>query len=281
MTILKPSDQYRFSLFGALDVAADTQVIRVEPLGDTSRIGAPPDLGASVVLENLDAGTQIPLADSFELVSGGAARVHNAWTTDSILPGTDYRVSVRVDGSVVTTATTTTPTHPPTLKYDPDSTKDKPFLLPCELTFGGKPIQAENTFSFRVTNLDALAAVQVRYPVKLGGQRGVSNLQFDHYDDVTYRPKIKLYRVSVFYGRDIVNLNDEQTLTDRCPSQAEFAKPYAVATVAAGGPDWPDWRGASLENLARPDTFSNVQGGHGFVGGIYSDTLRVPIRPRE
>ena len=278
VTVLQPSDQYRFSLFGTLDVAADTQVVRVEPLGDTTRIGAPPDLGASVVLQNLDAGTQVTLDESFEVVSGGIARVHNVRTTDSILPGTTYRLSVQVDGEPVTTATTTTPAQAPTLKHEPDSTDDKPFLLPCALNLQGEPVPPENTFSLRALGLENLAAVKVRYPVKLDGERVASFTQFNHYDDAAYNAKSEFYRVSVFYGRDLLTLNER----DRgCPSRSGFAKPYAIVTVVAGGPDWPDWRGVSLDDLARPDTFSNVEGGHGFVGGIYSDTIRVSIRPRN
>jgi hypothetical protein len=38
--VLNPSDQYQFSLFGTLNVAADGRVVRVDPLGDTSRVGS-------------------------------------------------------------------------------------------------------------------------------------------------------------------------------------------------------------------------------------------------
>ena len=278
VTVLNPSEQYRFTLFGTLDVAADTQVIRVEPLGDPSPLGAPPDLDASVVLENLDDGTQVALDDSFETVSGGIAQVHNFRTADSIHPGTEYRVAVRVDGNAVTTVTTTTPAQPPTLEHKPDSTSDEPFLLPCELNFQGEPLPAENTFSLRALGLDALAAVKVRYPVTFEGQRAESYTEFDHYEDVSYRPQSGLYQISAFYARDLIMLNEQD---EGCPSPSDFREPYAVVTVVAGGSDWPEWRGASLNELARPDTFSNVQGGHGFVGGVYSDTIRVHIRPRN
>lgn len=32
VTVVNPSDQYHYSLFGALNVAADTQVVRVDPI---------------------------------------------------------------------------------------------------------------------------------------------------------------------------------------------------------------------------------------------------------
>jgi len=278
VAVLSPSDQYQFSLFGTLDVAADTQVIRVEPLGDSTRVGAPPSLGASVVLTNLDTGVEVALEDSFEVVSGGLAQVHNVRMTDSIRPGTTYRVAVRVDGNAVTTATTTTPTQPPILRHEPDSTDDNPFLLPCEVNFQGDPQPKNNTFTLRAFGLESLAAAEVRYPVDLPEDRAASLTQFDHYEDVTYRPQPGYHLVSVFYARDLFTLNEQNR---GCPARSDFAKPYAVVTVVAGGPDWPEWRGASLNEIARPDTFSNVRGGHGFVGGIYTDTIRVPIRQRD
>jgi len=277
VTVLQPSDKYRFSLFGTLDVAADTQVIRVEPLGDSTRIGAAPSLDARVVLKNTDTGTQVTLDDSFEVVSGGIAQVHNVRTTDSIRPGTTYRVSVRVNGEAVTTATTTTPPQAPILEHEPDTSADKPFLLPCEFNFQNEIIPAENTFTLRASGLDAVAALKVRYPVELDRERVASFTQFDHYEDVAYRPKPDHYRASIFYGRDLRMLNEQE---QGCLSRMDFVAPYAVVTAVAGGPGWPEWRGVSLDELARPDTFSNVEGGHGFVGGVYSDTIQIPIRSR-
>ncbi len=278
VTVVNPSDQYRFSLFGTLSVTADTQVIRVEPLGDTTRIGAQPDLDATVVLENLDAGTQVSLNGSFESVSGGIARVHNFKTTHPIQPGTTYRVSVRVGEETVTTATTTTPAQPPTLEHEPDSGNDKPFFLPCSFNFRGALVESENTFTLRASNVEAVAAVKVLYPVDVPGQSLQGLIPFDHYDDVEYREGRELYRISVFYGRDLSSLIGRG---QGCPSRSQFEQPYALVEVTAGGPDWPDWRGASINEIARPDTFTNVQGGHGFVGSIYSDTIHVPIQQRE
>ena len=276
--VLNPSEKYQFSLFGTLRVTADTQVIRVEPIGDSTRIGAPPTLRASVVLENLDTGREIMLQDSFETVSGGIAQVHNVRTTEPVQPGTNYRVAVRVKGTAVTTATTATPEAPPILQHEPDSTDDAPFLLPCAFDFQGEPEAQENTFSLRILGVENVAAATVRYRIEPPGQRVASSTQFDHYADAVYRPQKDLYRLSVFYAWDLLSLFEQ---TDGCPPREAFSVPQAVVRVTAGGPDWPDWRGASLDALARPDTFSNVTGGHGFVGGVYADTIHIPVQRRE
>ena len=222
VTVLNPSDQYRFSLFGTLSVTADTQVIRVEPLGDTTRIGARKDLDATVVLENLDAGTQVALNDSYESVSGGIAQVHNFKTTYSIQPGTTYRVSVRVGEEAVTTATTTTPAQPPTLEHEPGSTRDEPFLLPCSFNFRGELEEPENTFTLRASDLGAVAAVKVLYPVEPPDQSSQPYSWFDHYADVEYRQEEDLYRISVFYGRDLGFMTEQG---QGCPLRSQFIHP--------------------------------------------------------
>lgn len=276
--VLNPSEDLQYSLFGVLNVAADTQIVRVEPLGDTTRLGAPRELEANVVLENLDMGTRISLQDSYDTVSGGIAQVHNFSTTHPIEPGTSYRVVVLEDGSPVTTATTTTPGQPPTLRHNPEVSDDEPFRLPCELNNQGYPTERRNTFSFRVLDVQNIAAVKVRYAVKRPSLDTVVVRAFDNLDAAKYDAEREFYRVPVFYGEDLQALA-QQTLG--CISFSQFAEPYASVAVTAGGPDWPDWRGASLDELARPDTFSNVEGGHGFVGGVYTDTIRIPVEARE
>lgn len=276
--VVNPSEQYQYSLFGVLNVAADTQVVRVEPLGDTTQIGAPRDIPATVFLENLDTGTRVQLRDSFDAVGGGIAQVHNFWTTHTIQPGTTYRVVVEEEGSPITTATTTTPAQSPTLLHNPQATDDKPFYLPCELDGDNNPIERLNTFSLRVRNVEEIASVRVRYAVASEAVEDSIVHVFDHLDEVSHEEDRRRFRVSVFYGSDLLALSQTP---NACVGRSDLAWPYASVVVGAGGADWPEWQGASLDELARPDTFSNVEGGHGFVGGVYTDTIRVPVRSRN
>lgn len=279
VTVLNPDPDYQFSLFGTLQVTADTQVVRVEPLGDSTQVGAPASLNARIVLKNLDAGTQVALRDSFGTV-GNVAPVHNAWTPHTIEPGTTYRVEVQVDGQAVTTATTTTPAQAPRLRHAPATTRDRPFELPCRFSARGTPVELANTFDLRVRGVDAVAAAEVRYPLSRPPAR---RPWLDHYERVEEEPEENRFRVSVFYADDLLFLTRPDAGGDmnQCPAPNQFTAPRAVVRVTAGGPDWPDWQGASLNALARPDTFSNVTGGHGFVGGVYADTIHIPIQGRE
>lgn len=278
--VLTPSDQYRYSLFGALNVAADTQVIRVEPLGDTTQIGAPPTLDATVLLENLDTGEQVSLRDSLTTIGVRDAQVHNLWTTAPIRPSTTYRVLVQEDGETVTTATTTTPARAPTLSREGD------LLLPCLFPdTPGEERRAPNTFVVAAQDVDRIAVADVIYPITYSSDSGPVRTRNDysHYDTVQ-RVGASSFRIPVFYREDLANLNPDPPPgpSRECAGFEEFTHPYALMAVASGGPDWPaDWRGVPFDRVASPDSFSNVQGGHGYVAGIYSDTIRVPLKLRE
>ena len=276
--VLQPSDEFQFSLFGTLDVARDTQIVRVEPLGDTTRIGAPAEIDARVVLENVDTGTRVAMQDSFATVGGGIGRVHNFWTTHPIRPGTSYRILVEQEGTAVATATTTTPEQPPELIHEPNSTRDRAFKLPCRLNNQGRPLEGPNTFSFRIFETSSVAAVKILYTVERSPRTPPETSRINWLDGARRREEAPGFRVSVFYGKDLANLNREGV---GCISRSQLAHPFASAAVTAGGPDWPDWQEASLDEIARPDTFSNVSGGHGFVGGVYTDTVRIPVEVRE
>jgi hypothetical protein len=282
VNVLKPSDQFQFSMFGVLDVAADTQVIRIEPLGDSTQIGAPRELDATVVLENLDNGEQIPLQDSVTTFGTRPTLVHNLWTTHPIQPATSYRVAVQRNGEPVTTATTTTPSQPPNLTHT--AFPDTALTLPCVFPVNpNNQREAANTFTVTAQDIDRIASAKVIYPIPGEPDLGPAPDAFDHLKGV--EKDEDLFKISVFYRPDLVDVNPNQPppprMQDECASRQDFSSPYALVAVAAGGPDWPEWRGLSLDEIARPDSFSNVQGGTGFVGGIYPDTVRVPLRERE
>lgn len=274
--VLNPSDQFQFSIYGALNVAADTQVIRVEPLGDSTQIGAPPDIDATVVLENLDTGETVTMRDSFAVVGPDDDRFHNFWTTHPIQPATTYRIAVQRDGETVTSATTTTPARAPELQHD------STFYLPCTFpTFQNQRV-GENTFTVTARNVESIAAAQAIYPITYEDRQTTLRTlnDYDYYDRV--RESGDVFDIFIFYRPALVNLNPfpPPPNSQACVPASLFTYPYALVAVAAGGPDWPEWRRAPIDEIARPDTFSNVQGGHGFIAGVYSDTIKVPIADR-
>ena len=279
VSVLNPSDQHQFSLFGALNVAAEKQVIRVEPLGDSMQIGAPAEFSGTVTLKNLDSGTQVTLNDSLTTVGRQGAQIHNFWTTHPIYPATSYRVTVRREGEAITTATTTTPPRAPDLSHN------NGFLLPCSFPRGGSSneLRPQNTFIVRTGNVERVASANVIYPITYRTNEGPLQTRnvYSHYESVDKSGD--LFEILVFYRPDLADLNPDPPPGPKqeCAGREEFTHPYALVSVAAGGPNWPEnWRELPLDQVARPDAFSNVKGGHGYVAGVYTDTIKVPIQDR-
>ena len=272
--VLRPSEEAKYSFFGVLNVTADTQVIRVEPLGDSTQLGAPRDFDGSVVLENLDARTVIPLKDSLTLLGADRHLVHNFWTTHPIKPETRYQVRVEHDGETIASATTSTPGRPVL-------THDSTFFLPCmpagydELRGSFANNRGENTFFVNIGNADRIASIRLTYPVTKQLERQSPNT-FDF--TAVAQKSDDGFCIPVYYREHLRQLY--QGDSTRCLSRSEFRSNHARLTIATGGPDWPQWRGAPFNEVARLDTFSNVEGGHGVIGGVYADTMTVPILPR-
>ena len=250
------SDEYRYSVYGILDPAQDTQWVRVEPLEPPTSAGAAAEsLDVTVTLERKATGQTWTLRDSLFEVFRDELQ-HNFWTTAPISPSTSYRLTVRNAEGESTTATTTTPERPPSLETVGS------IRLPCS-----SPPES-NQFGVILRKVDKLAALRMRYYQSVNGPPAV--FEFDHYDDVSKMDDE--YEATINYFQDLQSAR-------RTPGRNCIAD-SAKAIVAAGGPDWPEWgrySDATVPVLARPDSFSNVEGGHGTLAGVYTDTVGVRI----
>lgn len=255
-----PSDRYHYSVFGVLNPVEDTQWVRVEPLAASTSAGAPSTLDVTVTLEKLSNGRTWTLRDSLMEVFEGEPQ-HNFWTTATIEPGTSYRLTVANSDGDTTQAQTTTPSAPP------EVTPLGPIRLPCLDTDGA------NTFDVRVDGSKELAGLKVRY---FQNFRGVPlTFLFDSYADAERRDDT-VYTATVNYLEDLRTTN--QTRSRQCIADS------AHVIAAAGGPDWPEWaryNDASISEVARPDSFSNVKGGHGMFSGVYTSRATVSVEERN
>ena len=167
----------------------------------------------------------------------------------------------RSDGGL-TQATTTVPSAPPTITYD------DAFFLPCA------PEGNEVLNSFRVTiegvPNNHLAALSVIY------DGGSMTFALDHLDDAEFMTNV--YEAPINYRTDIFQI--PTVGSPMAPCTGRHRPQYALIAAAAGGPNWPNFGEASLNELARPDTFSNVENGHGLFEGVYSDTVRINSQDR-
>lgn len=253
-----PSEDYHYSMFGALNPAQDTQWVRVEPLPEPTSGGAPRTLDVTVTLRNQATGQSWTLRDSLMAVFRDEVQ-HNFWTTAPIRPDTPYRITVRNTEGDSTWATTTTPALPP------DILVESTIQLPCLQTDGA------NVFDVRLENVEEIAALQIRYFQTFQGFN--YTFDFDSYDDVT--------QVEGGYSAEVNYLSDLET-TNRTRDQRCIVD-SAKVIAASGGPDWPDWaryNDATVSEIARPDSFTNVEGGHGLVSGVYTDTAEVRVESR-
>jgi hypothetical protein len=106
-----------FSVFGYLDLRADTQWIRVAPIRQNLLPDSAP-IDAVVTLEHLGSGRVVTLRDSLftfaDLQLNTLGYAHNFWTTEPLEPEAMYRLRVvRSDGA----ATTALVEIPPDLEF--------------------------------------------------------------------------------------------------------------------------------------------------------------------
>lgn len=96
-----------YSIYGYLDLYADVNFIRVKNLNTNLLQDTVDTIDATVILENLNNGTNETLNDS--IVEFDDVKTHNFLSTMNIEPATEYRVSVENADGKVTSATTATP----------------------------------------------------------------------------------------------------------------------------------------------------------------------------
>ncbi len=253
------SDAY-FSLFGVLDASADTQWVRVETLQDSLLTDTKP-LDAVVTMTHLASGRRVTWHDSlFHFVGGSTA--HNVWTDEPVLPRETYRLEVtRSDGATSAVTVTLPDTFPdPVLNVFPFSLINLPVSgNVCARTF-------EMTI-----RLERFAALEITYSVPT--TRGTVRKYSVSYVLKAERVEDGAFEVAVPWVNDLKQL----AALDRDIGIAELLQLSAVELlVAAAGPNWPE-NALDDETVALPGAVTHVENGFGFVGGVVSKRLNIPI----
>ena len=257
--VFAESDAY-YSLFGVLDASADTQWVRVEALQDSLLTDTKP-LDAVVTMAHPASGRRVHWRDSlFQFIGGAAA--YNIWTDEPIRPLETYRLEVtRSDG--VTSAVDVTL---------PDSFPD-PLLNVFPFSLINLPVSGNvcaRTFEMLI-QLERFAALEVTYHVPTA--RGIERAYRVSYVLRAERLETGVYEVVVTWVDDLKQL----AALDRDIGVDELLRLRAVdLLVAAAGPDWPD-NALSDETVALPGAVTHIENGFGFVGGVFSKRLSIPI----
>ena len=253
------SDAY-FSIFGVLDVSADTQWVRVEDLQDSLLTDTKP-LHAVVTMTHLSSGRRVIWRDSLFQFIGGS-RAYNVWTDEPILPLETYRFEVaRSDGTMSASTVTLPDTFPePLLNVFPFSLINLPISgNVCAKTFE------------MIIRLERFAALEITYhvPTTRGTERAFS---------VSYVLRAELtengyFEVIVPWVEDLKQL----AALDRDIGLTELLQLSAVdLLVASAGPNWPE-NALDDETVALPRAVTHIEQGFGFLGGVVSKRLNLPI----
>lgn len=248
---LQENNKYVFSMYGTIDVTADTQWVRVMPIGDRLFNDDPTPNGTVVTLKNLDSGVTVTLNDSM-FVFGGPSYVWNYWTTTEILPETMYEVrATATDGrssvAVVRTPKTLTP---PNVIYNMVADR-------------GEVSGASE---------DRLVVAEVTYWAQF-------------LDDFGRWTDPEKYIFSVRTGAAINNVQN----TFRFSFESRVLLPRAIGLpssririrnmyvrVGTSRFFWPSYLNLSEEEAIMPDVISNVDDGTGYIATVSSHYLPVP-----
>ena len=243
-------DAGAFSMFGYLDLGADTQWVRVMPVRHSLFL-EPGPLDAVVTLENLGSGRIVTLNDSIITTRderlGRTAYAHNFWTTEPLESGAEYRLKAVRPGGDSSTALVELPEE-----------MDLDFLTnPNNPLFGSLRVRAER-----------LLFSDVLYLKRNMCEGGAFTIFEDPQEP------------STFEGGFPVR-------ADATPPEcyAYFRPEVRVVTVKT---DWPYDPDMSDIEIAVPGIMpSNVENGMGFVGGVEKLTspfhvceIRLPRQDR-
>jgi len=241
-----------FSLYGYLNPAADLQAVRVYAIDGLLEIGTADPLDAEVSSTNLRTGERLIWADSvitFRNESIGHV-FYSEFRPDFDTP---YELTaVRSDGKS-STVTVLTPPDGATYVDEVNSVRSSVLVT---LNWSNIPrlLQAEITYVVKVPFPDGSDTTTVRVDIQSG--RVKENVDGS-------------WTVSILPSDDIGTIFS--ALLVRPGSNPIFLEEIEVKAFVVSE-DWESPIGSfDPELLVQPGTFSNVEGGFGFVGGGYYD----------
>ncbi|MCW9707447.1 hypothetical protein [Fodinibius salsisoli] len=247
---LQENDQYTYSIYGTLDVHADTQWVRVMPIHGKLIPSKPDSNNTEVTLTRKSTGKTLQLNDSL-FVFGGDAYVWNYWTTEKIYPKEEYIVEAVGAEGQKSSVTVTTPSKLP---------------LPL-VTYSeeGGEVKVNGSTSEPLVMADVVFHVQEirEFLGDLGPEVKVSI----SYLDILYEdPNSEDFRL-IF--------NERSAIAGETGYDA-FIINKRELHIAAGSNDWPDLTDLSEQEMQLPDVVSNIENGTGVVAGIAK--REVPIK---
>jgi hypothetical protein len=230
---LMENDRYAFSMYGALDVHADTQWVRVMPIGDKLIPTDSVPSATEVRIINENTGEQFMLTDSL-FRFGGEAYVLNYFTDVPIFPEETYRVTATAEDGRQSYSILRTPSE----------------LAVPDVDFN----ESLERLIITGSNSNPIVSVDIRYRVQtvtFGGCTPEAELVISNLKDVLTLPN----------GEYRINANNGSQLSQYRINSRDLV-------IVTGSEDWPDLQELNEEEMALPDVVSNVENGTGYIAGI-------------
>jgi len=238
-------------MYGTLDVTADTQWVRVMPIGERLFNNIPDPNGTVVTLKNLESNISVTLEDSlFEF--GGPAYVWNYYTTMQLEPETMYELKAVAPDGRSSSATVKTP---------------KRLIIPqVEYNMTAERGQVEG-----ITDQNLVVA-EVTYWAQF-------------LDDMGNWTDYEKYVISVLRNASVIPIRsifrftfESRTLLNRAVGVpfSRIRVDNVYVRVATADSVWPSYMDLTDEEAVMPDVVSNVEFGTGYIATISSRYMRVP-----
>lgn len=234
-----------YSVFGVLDQAADTQWVRVMPVGDSLFSGKSVPNEVRVYLTELESGNRTELRDSLIRYSDNVY-AWNYWTDSEIKSGSTYKLEVIGPGEKQSSAETTIP---------------EDFRVP-EITYNTRQERGVVV----VEEVERLVVAEAEYVLRVipnepGPPPPLVTESISHLDNLVPL-KNNGYK---FYPNDVSRLAEKlNAFGQRIDIQKRTIR------VVAGSAEWPDYEQLSKDEIPIPGIRSNVKNGLGVLAGIVS-----------
>ncbi len=243
---LKENGSFNFTMYGVLDLSADTQWVRVMPIRE-SIFATPEPIDATVTLERKLTGETEILEDSLFLLSQDRY-VWNFWTDTPLHPEEEYTIRAESSDGRYSQGTAYVPKNfvTPTVDYNDDNQS-------CRIIIDGsveRIVVAQIIYSL-VVNYPASQSYHEYYPIS-------------HLQDIS-----KMHTGDyIINARDLSDIADDFNVT---ASQVNITN--GSVSIVSGGPNWPDSADASSGLIDLPNTVSNVERGLGIITGAVSKDI--------
>lgn len=243
---LKENGRFNFTMYGVLDLSADTQWVRVSPIRE-SIYSTPEPIDATVTLTRKSTGETEVLQDSLFRLSQNRY-VWNYWTDTPLHPEEEYTVRAEDSDGRYSQGTAYVPQNFETPSVDYNDSNQS-----CRVIIDGTVK--------RIVVAQIIYSLVVNYPT--------SQSFHDHY------PISHLDDISTFHTGDyIINARDLSDIADDFSvNTSQINIINGSVSIVSGGPNWPDSADASSGIIDLPNSVSNVEKGLGIITGVVSKEI--------